>query len=158
LAVTRILTAIDAPDCLRGRDGDRPHIGAWDAGDKLTITRQCGRDNWGVEADITGCFDHLDHEWMIRMLAERIEDRALRRVIKKWLKAGVLDTDGQVRHPATGTPQGGIVSPILANVYRHDAVDLWCETVVKPSWRGEACLIRYADDGAPRRREGGFMN
>jgi retron-type reverse transcriptase len=57
-----------------------------------------------------------------------------------------------VLHPATGTPQGGIVSPILANVYLHYAVDLWFEKVVKPSCRGEACLIRYADDGAPRRR------
>ena len=67
-------------------------------------------------------------------------------MIKKWRKAGVLDTDGQVLHPVTGTPQGGIVSPILANVYLHYAVDLWFERVVKPPCRGEACLIRYADD------------
>jgi group II intron reverse transcriptase/maturase len=117
-----------------------------DAVDKLTIKRQFGRYNWVVEADIKGFFDNIDHEWMIRMLAERIDDRALLRLIKKWLKAGVLDTDGKVLHPATGTPQGGIVSPILANVYLHYAVDLWFEKVVKPSGRGEACLIRYADD------------
>jgi retron-type reverse transcriptase len=72
-----------------------------------------------VEADITGVFDHINHEWMIRMLAERIDDQALRWLLQKWLKAGVLDTDGQVRHPVTGTPQGGISSPSLANVYRH---------------------------------------
>jgi retron-type reverse transcriptase len=78
-----------------------------------------GRYNWGVEADRKGFFDNLDHEWMLRMLAKRIDDRALLRLIKTWLKAGVLDTDGKVRHPVTGTPQGGIVAPILATVYRH---------------------------------------
>ena len=80
------------------------------------------------------------------MLEERIDDRALMRLIKKWLKAGVLDTDGKVIHPVTGTPQGGIVSPILANVYLHYALDLWFHEVVKKRCRGEACLIRYADD------------
>jgi group II intron reverse transcriptase/maturase len=117
-----------------------------DAVDKLTIKRQFGRYNWVVEADIKGFFDNIDHEWRIRMLAERLDDRALLRVIKKWLKAGVRDTDGQVLQPATGTPQGGSVSPILANVSLHYAVDRWFEKVVKPSGRGEACLIRYADD------------
>ena len=146
LAVTRILTAIDEQDFLRCSDGYRPHTGALDAVDKLTIKLQFGRYNWVVEADITGFFDNIDHEWMIRMLAERIDDRALLRLIQKWLKAGVLDTDGKVLHPVTGTPQGGVVSPILANVYLHDALDRWFEKVVKPSCRGEACLIRYADD------------
>jgi group II intron reverse transcriptase/maturase len=146
LAVTRILTAIYEQDFLRCSDGYRPHIGALDAVDKLTIKRQFGRYNWVVEADITGFFDTIDQEWMIRLLAERIDDRALLRLIKKWLKAGVLDTDGKVLHPVTGTPQGGVGSPILAHVYLHYALDLWCEKVVKPSCRGEACLIRYADD------------
>ena len=146
LAVTRLLTAIYEQDFLRCSDGYRPHIGALDAVDKLTIKRQFGRYNWVVEADIKGFFDNIDHDWMIRMLAERIDDQALLRLIKNWLKAGVLDTDGKVMHPVTGTPQGGIVSPILANVYLHYALDLWFEKVVKPSCRGEACLIRYADD------------
>jgi len=99
-----------------------------------------------VEADIKGFFDHINHDWLIRMLEERIEDGALLRLIQKWLKAGVLDTDGQVLHPATGTPQGGVISPILANVYLHYALDLWFHQVVKPRCRGEACLMRYADD------------
>lgn len=146
LAVTRLLTAIYEQDFLRCSYGYRPHMGALDAVDKLTIKLQFGRYNWVVEADIQGFFDNIDHEWMIRMLAERIDDRALLRLIKKWLKAGVLDTDGQVLHPVTGTPQGGIVSPILANVYLHYALDLWFEKVVKHQCRGEACLIRYADD------------
>jgi len=117
-----------------------------DAVDQLTITRQFGRYHWVVEADMQGFFDAIDHAWMIRMVAERLEDRARLRLIKKWLNAGVLDTDGQVWHPVTGSPQGGIVSPILANVSLHDALDLWFERVVKPPCRGEACLIRDADD------------
>ncbi len=83
---------------------------------------------------------------MVRMLAERIDDGALLRLIQKWLKAGVLDTDGQVLHPVTGTPQGGTASPILANVFLHYVLDLWFEKGVKQHGRGEACLIRYADD------------
>lgn len=88
----------------------------------------------------------MDHEWLVRMLEERIDDRALIGLIKKWLKAGILDTDGKVIHPATGSPQGGIVSPILSNVYLHYVLDLWFHRVVKARCRGEACLIRYADD------------
>jgi RNA-directed DNA polymerase len=80
------------------------------------------------------------------MLKERIEDGAFLRLIKKWLKAGVLETDGTVLHPASGTPQGGIVSPVLANVSLHYALDLWFHKVVRPRCQGEACLIRYADD------------
>jgi RNA-directed DNA polymerase len=80
------------------------------------------------------------------MLGERIDDRAFLGLIRKWLKAGILDTDGQVLHPDTGTPQGGIVSPVLANVYLHYALDLWFERVVKPHCRGKAMLCRYADD------------
>jgi RNA-directed DNA polymerase len=146
LAVTRLLTAIYEQDFLRCSYGYRPQVGALDAVDKLTIKLQFGRYNWVVEADITGFFDNIDHEGMIRMVAERIDDRALLRLIQKWLNAGVLDTDGTVLHPVTGTPQGGVVSPLLANVYLHYALDLWFEKVVKPSCRGEACLIRYADD------------
>ena len=146
LAVTRLLTAIDEQDFRRCRDGYRPHMGALDAVDKLTIKRPFGRYNGVVEADIQGFFDAIDQEWMIRMVAERIDDRARLRLIKTWLNAGILDTDGKVLHPVTGTPPGGTVSPILANVYLHDAVDRWFERVVKQPCRGEACLIRSADD------------
>ncbi len=146
LAVTRILQAIYEQDFLRCSYGYRPNVGALDAVDKLTLKLQFGRYNFVVEADIRGFFDNLQHEWLVRMLEERIEDGAFLRLIQKWLKAGVLDTDGQVLHPATGTPQGGIVSPILANVYLHYALDLWFHKVVKPHCHGEACLIRYADD------------
>jgi RNA-directed DNA polymerase len=146
LAVARLLEAIYEPDCLRCSDGYRPQVGALEAGDTLTIKLQFGRYAWVVEADIKKFFDTIDHAWMVRMLAERIDDGALLRLIRKWLKAGVLDTDGTVLHPVTGTPQGGTVSPILANVFLHYALDLWFEKVVKQHCRGEACLIRYADD------------
>ena len=76
----------------------------------------------------------------------RIADQSLLRLIKKWLKAGVLDTDGKVIHPTSGTPQGGIISPLLANVYLHYVLDVWFQEVVKTHTKGEACLIRYADD------------
>ena len=91
-------------------------------------------------------FDNLSHEWLLRMLAERIDDQAILRLIKKWLKAGVLDTDGKVLRPEGGTPQGGIISPLLANVYLHYALDLWFEKVFQRSCRGGAFLVRYADD------------
>lgn len=146
LAVKRILEAIYEQDFLRCSYGYRPNIGALDAIDKLTVKLQFGKYNYVVEADIKGFFDHLDHDWLLKMLAERIDDKALLWLIKKWLKAGVLDTDGKVLHPVTGTPQGGIVSPILANVYLHYALDVWFQKVVIPHCSGEACIIRYADD------------
>jgi RNA-directed DNA polymerase len=80
------------------------------------------------------------------MVAERIDDGAFRRLIKKWLKAGVRDTDGQVLHPAPGTPQGGSISPIRATGYLRSALDLWFHKVVKARCRGKACLMRYADE------------
>lgn len=111
LAVARILQAIYEQDFLRCSYGYRPNKSALDAVDKLTVKLQFGRYNFVVEADIQSFFDNIDHDWLIRMLKERIEDGALLRLIRKWLKAGVLDTDGSVLHPATGTPQGGVVSP-----------------------------------------------
>ena len=146
LAVVEILQAIYEQDFLRCSYGYRPKVGALDAVDKLTIKLQFGRYGRVVEADIKGFFDNIDHDRLLAMLAERIEDKALLRLIGKWLKAGVLDTNGEVIHPAAGTPQGGIVSPILANIYLHYCLDEWFQHVVKKHCRGEACLIRYADD------------
>ena len=146
LAVTRILEAIYEQDFLRCSYGYRPNKGALDAVDKLTVKLQFGRYNFVVEADIKGFFDNIDHQRLMELLSLRIADQSLLRLIKKWLKAGVLDTDGKVIHPASGTPQGGIISPLLANVYLHYALDQWFQEVVKVHMRGEACLIRYADD------------
>jgi RNA-directed DNA polymerase len=99
-----------------------------------------------VEADIKGFFDNMDQDWRIRMLGERIEDCAFLGLIRKWLQAGILDTTGAIIPPTTGTPQGGVVSPVLSNVDLHYVLDLWVENVIKPQCRGEACLLRYAED------------
>ena len=108
-------------------------VGARTAVDELRVKLQFGGYHHLVEADIKGFFDHLSHEWLMRMLAERIDDEPFLRLIKKWLKAGVLDTDGQVLRPESGTSQGGIVSPVLANMYLHYALDLWFERVFQRS-------------------------
>lgn len=146
VAAKRLLEAIFEQDFLQNSFGYRPGVGALDAVDKLTVKLQFGRYNYVVEADIKGFFDNLDHDWLLKMLAERVDDKALLWLIGKWLKAGVLDTDGKVLHPETGTPQGGIISPILANVYLHYALDLWFQKVVVPLCRGKAFLMRFADD------------
>ena len=146
LAVKRVLEAIYEQDFMRCSYGYRPNVGALDAVDKLTIKLQFGKYNYVVEADIKGFFENLDHEWLLKMVAERVDDKALLWLIRKWLKAGILETDGKVIHPVTGTPQGGIISPILANIYLHYVLDLWFHKVVVPHCSGEACLIRYADD------------
>lgn len=99
-----------------------------------------------VEADITGFFDNIDHQWMMRMLEQRIDDKPFLGLIKKGLKAGLPEEDGQVLHPVTGTPPGGVVSPILAHVYWQYALDLWFETVVKKERKGAGALYRDADD------------
>ena len=144
--MAKILEAIYEEDFLDVSYGYRPRTGPQDAVRDLTRKLQFGRFSHIVEADIKSFFDKIDHHWMIRMLEERINDRAFLRLIQKWLKAGILDTSGEVIHPATGTPQGGIVSPILANVYLHYALDLWFEKRIKRECNGEALIIRYADD------------
>jgi retron-type reverse transcriptase len=117
-----------------------------DAVKDLTFDLQYGCYGYVVEADIKGFYDHMDHEWLLKMLSLRIDDRAFLGLIRKWLKVGILATDGAVIHPEMGTPQGGNISPVLANVYLHYALDLWFEKVVKPHCSGQALICRYADD------------
>ncbi len=145
-ACGKLLTAIYEQDFLECSHGYRPGRSAKEAVGDLTFNLQYGCYGYVVEADIKGFFDHMDHDWLLEMLSSRIEDRAFLNLIRKWLKAGILDTDGQIIDPDSGTPQGGIVSPILANVYLHYALDLWFEKVVKVHCRGEALMCRYADD------------
>src|SRR5262245_16005323 len=138
--------ALYEQDFLDCSDGYRPGRGALDAVRALTCDLQYGTYGSVVEVDVKGFFDHLDHPWLEDMLRVRIDDRAFLRLIRKWLKAGILDTEGHVMHPETGTPQGGTVSPVLANAYVHYALDVWFAKVVKAHCRGEAMLCRYADD------------
>lgn len=146
LACSKLLTAIYEQDFLPMSYGYRPGRSALDAVNDLSFNLQYGSFGYIVEADIKGFFDNLDHDWVVRMMALRIDDRAFLGLIRKWLKAGILDTDGQIICPFTGSPQGGIVSPILANIYLHFALDLWFEKAVKQGCAGKALIIRYADD------------
>lgn len=145
-AASMLLEAIYEADFLPCSFGYRPGVGARDAVQALGFNLQYSRFGYVVEADIRGFFDHLDHQWLEEMLRQRIADEAFIGLIGKWLKAGVLEPDGTVVNPETGSPQGGVVSPILANIYLHYALDLWFEKVVKRHCNGQAMLVRYADD------------
>jgi group II intron reverse transcriptase/maturase len=146
VAVTQILLAIYEMDFLPCSYGYRPGISAHDALKDLSKELQFGGHNFVVEADIKGFFDNIRWDWLERMLEERINDGAFLNLIRKWLRAGILEEDGKVIHPQTGTPQGGVVSPVLANIYLHYVLDLWFEKGVKPQQKGRSRLIRYADD------------
>ncbi len=146
LAAASILTAIYEQDFLETSWGYRPGRGPRQASRVLAGRLAIGKCDWVVEADIRGFFDRIDHDWMLKMLGQRVDDAAFLRLIGKWLKAGVLEEDGKVLHPVTGTPQGGIISPVLANIYLHYALDLWFERVVRPRQRGQAMLLRFAGD------------
>lgn len=101
---------------------------------------------WVVECDVSGFFDNVNHEWMLKMLERRVNDKALIGLIRKWLRAGILQPDGAVEYPERGTLQGSIVSPILANIYLHYVLDLWFEQEFRKSVKGKVTLVRYADD------------
>lgn len=146
VAAARILEAIYEQDFLNCSWGYRPRRGAREASRSLAGRLYKGRIGWVVEADIRGFFDNISHSWMERMLRERIDDGGFLRLICKWLKAGILEEDSKVVHPATGTPQGGIVSPVLANIYLHYVLDLWFEHRVKKRSQGDVFMMRYADD------------
>lgn len=145
-AVLLILQAIYEQDFLPNSYGYRPGRGAKDAVKGIRKTLEEGKYNYVVEADIKGYFDNIDHEWLIKMMEQRIDDKSFISLIRKWLKAGIMDTDGKVLHPLTGTPQGGIISPMLSNIYMHYVLVLWFERVVKRYCKGGAYLCVYADD------------
>ena len=111
IAVAEVLKAIYEQDFFDFSYGYRPQVGVHEASEAMMRRIQFGAFGWMVEADIKGCFDNIDHDWLIKMLEERIDDRAFTRLIRKWLKAGILERDGKVLHPMTGTPQGGVVTP-----------------------------------------------
>lgn len=108
------------------------------------LSRMAG--GWIYEVDIRGFFDSLDHRHLRELLDLRVRDGNLRRMIDKWLNAGVLHLDGRTEYSEIGTPQGGVISPLLANVYLHYVLDVWFEEVVKPRLKGKAYLVRFADD------------
>ena len=145
-AVARVLEAIYEKDFMPNSFGFRRGMGAKAAIKELHYQLQYGWFGYVVEADIKGFFDNINHDWIVRMLEERIKDRAFIGLIRKWLKAGIMEPDRMVIHPATGTPQGGVVSPVLANIYLHYVLDLWVEKKIKRKCEGKIYLCRYADD------------
>jgi len=145
-AATQILLALYEAEFLPCSYAYRPGRGPQSAVRHLTDELHWGKHNFLYEADIKGFFDHVQHEPLLEMLSRRIQDGAFLGLIRKWLKAGILEEDGQVLHPELGTPQGGIVSPVLANVYLHYVLDLWFQEQVQPKNRGRCRLFRFADD------------
>lgn len=144
--VAQILSSIQEADFLPASYGYRPHRSAHGAIHSLRVNLQFKGYGYMVEADIKGFFDTVDHAWLQRMLALRIDDKRLLTLIQQWLKAEVVEPAGRVATPTQGTPQGGVISPVLANIYLHYVLDLWVEKVVKPRCRGRVMLIRYCDD------------
>jgi group II intron reverse transcriptase/maturase len=152
-AVVQVLEPLYEQDFLDCSYGFRPGRSAHQALEALRQQAQAMGGCWIVEVDIRKFFDTLDFRHLRDFLQLRVRDGVLLRLIGKWLHAGVFE-DGSVTFPEAGTPQGGVISPLLANVYLHYVLDVWFERDVKPRLRGHAFLIRYADDCAPRRREG----
>lgn len=144
-AVAPILNAIYEAEFLDCSFGFRPERGCHDALKVLGKIIEDKPVNYVVEADIKGFFDHVDHDWMIKFLEHRIADKNLLRLIKRFLKAGIMEAGVKYDTPE-GTPQGGVISPILANVYLHYVLDLWFERIFSRKSQGKVYLVRYADD------------
>lgn len=144
-SASQVLSAIYEQDFLSCSFGGRPGRGAHQALATLHERIAGGNIEWVLEADLKNFFGSLSHEWMLRFVEHRVGDQRLISLIRRWLKAGVLE-NGEVHASEEGTPQGGSISVLLSNVYLHYVLDLWFERVVKPRLRGEACMVRYIDD------------
>jgi RNA-directed DNA polymerase len=145
MGIKKILEAIFEVDFMDVSFGFRPNRSCHDALDVLDKTIMTKPINYVVDMDIEKFFDTIDHGWLMRCLRERIRDTSLLRLIGRFLKAGVME-EGKYREVDRGTPQGGVISPILANIYLHYILDLWLEKAVKKQLKGYAQLIRYGDD------------
>jgi group II intron reverse transcriptase/maturase len=144
-AVAMVLEAVYEQDFLDCSYGCRPGRSAHQAIRDLRKGLMSMGGGWVLEADIESYYDNLDHGHLRNFLGQRVRDGVIRRVVDKWLKAGVME-EGNLRHSTTGTPQGGVISPLLSNIYLHEVLDVWFETAVKPRLAGAAFLIRYVDD------------
>jgi group II intron reverse transcriptase/maturase len=113
--------------------------------DALTVGITAKKVNWVLDADIRGFFDAIDHEWLVKFIEHRIADQRVMRHVKKWLNAGVLE-DGELTRAKEGTPQGGSISPLLANIYLHYVFDLWADQWRRKMASGDVVIVRFADD------------
>jgi len=144
-AVAMVLEAVYEQDFLDCSYGFRPSRSAHQALDALHDAATWIAGGWVIELDIRKYFDSIDHERLREVLHQRVRDGVILRLIGKWLNAGVME-EGAVRRSDCGTPQGGVISPLLANIFLHTVLDVWFEEQVKPRLRGRAKLVRYADD------------
>jgi group II intron reverse transcriptase/maturase len=144
-AVVTILNAIYEEDFLGFSYGFRPGRSQHQALDALSYALTVKHVNYVLDADIRGFFDSISHEWMLKFVQHRVADRRILRLIQKWLKAGVME-EGEWSETEMGTPQGAVISPLLANIYLHYAFDLWVQAWRKKRARGDVVVVRYADD------------
>jgi RNA-directed DNA polymerase len=144
-AVVMVLEAVYEQDFLDCSYAFRPERSAHMALEALQHQSVVMAGGWVLEVDVRKFFDRLDHGMLRELLRRRVHDGVLLRLIGKWLNAGVLE-DGSVSYPDAGTPQGGVVSPMLANIFLHEVLDAWFDREVKPRLAGKAVLLRYADD------------
>jgi RNA-directed DNA polymerase len=151
-ATVEVLNCIFEEDFLGFSYGFRPGRGQHNALDALCVGITSKKVNFVLDADIRSFFDEVSKEWVVRFVEHRVGDPRIIRLVQKWLKAGVLE-DGVVTVSDKGTGQGSVISPLLANVYLHYVFDLWAERWRRREATGDMIIVRYADDGAPRRRE-----
>ena len=144
-AVVTVLNAIYEEDFLGFSYGFRPGRSQHHALDALNVGLRRRKVNWVLDLDVRGFFDTVSHEWLMRFVGHRIADRRILRLIQKWLKAGVSE-EGAWRETTVGTPQGAVVSPLLANIYLHYVFDLWVNQWRRKSAQGDVIVVRYADD------------
>ena len=144
-AAAKVLSAVYETDFMGFSYGFRQGRGPHDALDALSVGITTRKVNWVLDADIRGFFDTIDHEWLVKFIEHRVADRRVVRHIKKWLNAGVLE-DGKRMQVEEGTPQGGSISPLLANIYLHYAFDLWADHWRRTRAHYEVIIVRYADD------------
>lgn len=147
--MAEILTQIYEPKFLDMSYGFRPGRSCHEAIDRLDKIIMRHKVEWIVDADIKGFFENVDHKWLVKFLEETIQDKVFIRYIVRFLKSGVMENMTKYETDK-GTPQGGLISPILGNVYLHYVLDLWFKEVVQKRCSGEAFMVRYADDCAPR--------
>jgi group II intron reverse transcriptase/maturase len=144
-AVVTILSHIYEQDFRGFSYGFRPGRSQHQALDALSVGISRKKVNWVLDCDIRGFFDNLSHDWLLKFVQHRVADRRILRLIQKWLKAGVLE-EGEWKDTTMGTPQGSVISPLLANIYLHYVFDLWVDVWRRKCAQGDVVVVRYADD------------
>jgi RNA-directed DNA polymerase len=150
-AVVTVLNQIYEQDFLGFSYGFRPERSPHNALDAIWVGIMHRKVSWVLDVDIRSFFDTINHVWLMKCVERRIAEPRMLRLIRKWLRAGVSE-EGEWSRSEVGTPQGSVISPLLSNIYLHYVLDEWVSQWRKNQARGDVIIVRYADDGAPRRR------